>query len=102
QRTAVRGINRYGRLSQGVKVMNVRDDDMVQAVAVVFDSDDEDQETTMTDPLDRVLEGENLAGEPAQPELTPDEEASPGTQINESDIDDPDESATPTTEDDVT
>ncbi len=102
QRTAVRGINRYGRLSQGVKVMNMKDDDIVSAVAVVFDSDD-DEETTMTDPLDRVLEGENPPGAPAQPELTPDEaKSSPGTQINESDIDDPDESATPTTEDDVT
>src|SRR5579859_4739805 len=27
QRTSVRGINRYGRASQGVKVMNIRDDD---------------------------------------------------------------------------
>ena len=35
QRTAARGINRYGRASQGVRVMNVRDDDRVSAVALV-------------------------------------------------------------------
>ncbi len=39
QRTAVRGINRYGRSSQGVKVMNMKDDDAVSAVARVVDSD---------------------------------------------------------------
>ena len=30
QRTGVRGISRYGRLSQGVRVMNIRDDDVGQ------------------------------------------------------------------------
>ena len=35
QRTSVRGINRYGRASQGVRVMNLRDDDVVSAVALV-------------------------------------------------------------------
>ncbi|MFZ0381774.1 MAG: DNA gyrase subunit A [Solirubrobacteraceae bacterium] len=39
QRTSVRGINRYGRASQGVKVMNIRDDDQVSAVALVVESD---------------------------------------------------------------
>jgi DNA gyrase subunit A len=39
QRTSVRGINRYGRASQGVKVMNIRDDDRVSAVAKVVESE---------------------------------------------------------------
>jgi DNA gyrase subunit A len=39
QRTSVRGINRYGRSSQGVRVMNIRDDDQVSAVALVAESD---------------------------------------------------------------
>jgi DNA gyrase subunit A len=39
QRTSVRGINRYGRASQGVRVMNIRDDDQVSAVALVIESD---------------------------------------------------------------
>ena len=39
QRTAVRGINRYGRASQGVKVMNLREGDAVSAVALVVESE---------------------------------------------------------------
>jgi DNA gyrase subunit A len=39
QRTSVRGINRYGRASQGVRVMNIRDDDQVSAVALIVDSE---------------------------------------------------------------
>jgi len=38
QRTSVRGINRYGRASQGVKVMNLRGEDVVSAVALVLES----------------------------------------------------------------
>jgi DNA gyrase subunit A len=41
QRTSVRGINRYGRASQGVRVMNIRDDDQVSAIALVVESDAE-------------------------------------------------------------
>jgi DNA gyrase subunit A len=39
QRTSVRGINRYGRTSQGVRVMRLRDEDCVSAVALVVESD---------------------------------------------------------------
>src|SRR3954464_2604813 len=38
QRTSVRGINRYGRASQGVRVMNVAGDDRVSAVALVMET----------------------------------------------------------------
>ncbi len=41
QRTSVRGINLYGRASQGVKVMNIRDEDRVSAVALVMESEAE-------------------------------------------------------------
>ena len=41
QRTLVEGINRYGRGAQGVKVMNIRADDVVSAIAVATDSDDD-------------------------------------------------------------
>jgi DNA gyrase subunit A len=41
QRTSVREINRYGRASQGVRVMNIRDDDQVSAVALVVESEAE-------------------------------------------------------------
>jgi DNA gyrase subunit A len=39
QRTGVRGISRMGRPTQGVKVMNVRDDDRVSAVASVVETE---------------------------------------------------------------
>jgi DNA gyrase subunit A len=39
QRTSVRGINRYGRASQGVRVMNLREDDVVSAVALVAETE---------------------------------------------------------------
>jgi DNA gyrase subunit A len=38
QRTGVRGINRYGRAAQGVKVMNLREGDEVSAVALVVEN----------------------------------------------------------------
>jgi DNA gyrase subunit A len=38
QRTAVRGISRYGRLAQGVKLMNMKEEDVVSAVALVVES----------------------------------------------------------------
>jgi DNA gyrase subunit A len=38
QRTPVKGISRYGRASQGVKLMNLREDDRVSAVALVAES----------------------------------------------------------------
>jgi DNA gyrase subunit A len=39
QRTGVRGISKMGRSTQGVKVMNLRGDDTVSAVALVQESD---------------------------------------------------------------
>ena len=39
QRTSVRGISKMGRSTQGVKVMNLRGDDTVSAVALVQESD---------------------------------------------------------------
>jgi DNA gyrase subunit A len=42
QRTGVRGINRYGRAAQGVRLMNLKDDDTVSAIALVADTGPED------------------------------------------------------------
>jgi len=39
QRTGVRGISQQGRPAQGVRVMNLRDDDIVSAVALVMESE---------------------------------------------------------------
>jgi DNA gyrase subunit A len=43
QRTGVEGIRQTGRAAQGVTVMNVRGDDVVSAVALVIESDEEAQ-----------------------------------------------------------
>ncbi|HKG36288.1 MAG TPA: DNA gyrase subunit A [Solirubrobacterales bacterium] len=42
QRTAVAGISQMGRPTQGVKVMNIKDDDRVSAVALVVESSGEE------------------------------------------------------------
>ena len=36
----MRGISRYGRMSQGVRVMNVKEGDRVSAVALIVESDE--------------------------------------------------------------
>jgi DNA gyrase subunit A len=40
QRTSVKGISEMGRATQGVRVMNMKEDDRVSAVALVVESDD--------------------------------------------------------------
>jgi DNA gyrase subunit A len=40
QRTSVEGISQTGRATQGVRVMNIKDDDRVSAVALVVESED--------------------------------------------------------------
>jgi DNA gyrase subunit A len=40
QRTGVSGISKMGRSTQGVRVMNIKDDDRVSAVALVVESED--------------------------------------------------------------
>src|SRR5215208_2862635 len=59
QRTPVKGISRYGRASQGVKLMNLRDDDRVSAVALVAESsaDTEARVQTELDELDASSNG---------------------------------------------
>ena len=68
QRTSVRGINRYGRASQGVKVMNIRDDDQVSAVALVVESETSTAATVAEDggvEIDAGLESVVAGDEPA-------------------------------------
>ncbi|MEO6859831.1 MAG: DNA gyrase subunit A [Solirubrobacteraceae bacterium] len=52
QRTSVRGINRYGRASQGVRVMNIREDDQVSAVALVMESEAATAAPVADEPVD--------------------------------------------------
>ena len=69
QRTSVRGINRYGRGSQGVRLMNLKDDDTVSAIALVAEADD----SAVVDDVDDAGAPGNGAGpsptaEPPAPE----------------------------------
>jgi DNA gyrase subunit A len=68
QRTPVKGISLYGRASQGVKVMNVRDDDTVSAVALVA----EDSADTAAQVQDE-LEGDDVV---TDAEVVPDDDVS--------------------------
>jgi DNA gyrase subunit A len=93
QRTSVRGINRYGRASQGVRLMNLRDDDVVSAVALVAETDADTAAPVAEDgslppealgpaDLDGVIVADGLEG----PDDDPPEDAS--DEASEPDLDD--------------
>src|SRR3954449_11766225 len=73
QRTSVRGISRYGRMSQGVRVMNVKDEDRVSAVALVMESEEEAEATATTGSITAIPEVSGDGAAPA-PEETLDPE----------------------------
>jgi DNA gyrase subunit A len=68
QRTAVKGISRYGRASQGVKLMNLREDDRVSAVALVVEDSPDTAAQVEEDPLPGTDAGEATM---QPPELDP-------------------------------
>jgi DNA gyrase subunit A len=74
QRTGVRGINRYGRAAQGVKVMNIKDEDTVSAVALVVESETSTAATVEEGIVDASAEGGVLAVEPGDAPLVAAEE----------------------------
>jgi DNA gyrase subunit A len=96
QRTSVRGINRYGRASQGVRVMNIRDDDQVSAVALVVESEAQtaaqvlgdngdngaapvaEESTALTD--DAPALADDAAGPADEPPAPADDEAAPDSE----------------------
>src|SRR3954449_1167097 len=66
QRTSVRGISRQGRDATGVRVMNVREDDRVSAVALVVESESDDaveQAALLGEPVS--LDASGTSDEPA-------------------------------------
>jgi len=71
QRTAVKGISLYGRASQGVNVMNLRDDDVVSAVALVMEGQADTAAKVEEDEATPELEASADGAAPAEPE--PDE-----------------------------
>jgi DNA gyrase subunit A len=63
QRTSVKGINRYGRASQGVRVMNLKDEDVVSAVALIVEgADDTDDEGAIDQPVGESPNGSAPSG----------------------------------------
>jgi len=52
QRTAVRGISRYGRLAQGVRLMNMKEDDLVSAVALIVETTNGNDDDVVAPELD--------------------------------------------------
>jgi DNA gyrase subunit A len=74
QRTSVRGINRYGRASQGVRVMNIRDDDQVSAVALVVESEAQTAAQVIGD------NGDNGAAPLAEEPMPPTDEGAPDSE----------------------
>ncbi len=61
QRTSVKGISRYGRASQGVRLMNLKDDDIVSAVALIVDDDEEGNGNEEGEPGEAI---DRAAGDP--------------------------------------
>jgi DNA gyrase subunit A len=76
QRTSVKGISRMGRATQGVRVMNIKEDDLVSAVALVVESSAEtdapaDVSTNGGDPELGEEQAAAPQAEPGAPEATP-------------------------------
>jgi DNA gyrase subunit A len=78
QRTGVEGISQTGRATQGVKVMNIKDDDRVSAVALVVES--EDNSAPVDGDVDQIeleegAETPSSEGNGASPDVRGDEQA---------------------------
>jgi DNA gyrase subunit A len=66
QRTSVSGISQMGRSTQGVKVMNIKDDDRVSAVALAAESEDDiDIPATSSDPNADQIEIDSTEVDPS-------------------------------------
>ncbi len=74
QRTSVKGISLYGRASQGVKVMNLREDDTVSAVAVVVEATADTAATVEDDGQSELEPGAEVDVEAGPAEVAPAEE----------------------------
>jgi DNA gyrase subunit A len=76
QRTGVKGISQQGRPAQGVRVMNLREEDMVSAVALVMEEEADTSAVTegQTDGLEPIVDGVETPVEAETPP-TEDEQA---------------------------
>jgi DNA gyrase subunit A len=81
QRTGVRGISQQGRAATGVRVMNVREDDCVRAIALVVESEPDDGADEL--PLDGDGLGPEGNGASHQPESLGEAGGADGTVVGE-------------------
>ncbi len=63
QRTSAAGISRQGRSATGVRVMNLKDEDLVSAVALVVDTEDEEGPDGPPAQADGSPDGQTASGE---------------------------------------
>ena len=63
QRTSVSGISQMGRSTQGVKVMNIKDDDVVSAVALVVESDSSESAPAEPQGDELPMDGSSVDGD---------------------------------------
>jgi len=66
QRTSAGGISRQGRSATGVRVMNLKGEDLVSAVALVVETADQEDETVASAPQDAGTGGADGAGPEAE------------------------------------
>ena len=66
QRTSAGGISRQGRSATGVRVMNLKGEDLVSAVALVVETADQEDETVASAPQDAGTGGADGAGREAE------------------------------------
>jgi DNA gyrase subunit A len=72
QRIGVRGISQQGRSATGVRVMNVREDDRVSAVAVVVESEGATAAKVLEEAADHPVDMSADSGESVPPEASGD------------------------------
>jgi DNA gyrase subunit A len=83
QRTSAGEISQYKRASQGVRVMNIKDDDCVSAVAPVMEGSSEDKvveeaAAAAADAPPAVDQPELATDAPAEPETSDEGDAAEG------------------------
>jgi DNA gyrase subunit A len=87
QRTSVRGISRYGRASQGVRLMNLREGDQVSAVALVVESEREAETVAGEAPVDDAVAGADVDVDAALDDAADDHDTDAGSPSDAADDD---------------
>jgi DNA gyrase subunit A len=89
QRTGVKGISQQGRPAQGVRVMNLREDDCVSAVALVME-EEADTSAVVQEQVDGIQPIDELPAEPID-EVPPEPIGGVDPEELEAEQDDPEE-----------